>query len=249
MTRFFTPLGEFAFFAAHVLGSVFSRRWRFASLVRETQRVGVESLTVVNLCAFAIGVVLVLQSASLLARFGAKAQVATLMSAAFVREIGPVFTAIMFSGRVGTGIAAELSSMVVTEQVDAYRAFGTDPIARLATPRVLATLFMLPALTAIADVVGIFSGYMMGVLELGVPADLYLRNSLRALEPLDVWASLAKGAAFGLAIGLLATFLGLRARRATEAVGESATKTMVACVLAVLGLDVFLTKIFLYFGP
>ena len=248
MTAFFRGLGDFVIFSGQVLGRTFSARYSFRSLVEQMYRVGVESLTVVNLCAFFIGLVMVLQTAALLARLGAKTEVATIVTAAFVREIGPVFTAVMFCGRVGTGIAAEIGSMVVTEQVDAYRAFGADPIAKLATPRVLATFIMLPALTAIADLVGIFSGFLMGLVEFGIYGDVYLRHSLEALDRLDVIMSLTKGAVFGLTIGLIASYKGFRTRQATEAVGQSTTETMVACVLAVLVADVVLTRFFLLLG-
>lgn len=248
MASFLYALGDFAIFAVQVARRVFSRRYTLDSLLAQMRRVGVDSLTVVNLCAFFIGLVMVLQSAFLLARFGAKAQVATIVTAAFVREIGPVFTAIMFSGRIGTGITAELGSMLVTEQIDAYRAFGADAIGKLATPRVLATFLMLPALTAIANVIGVFSGFLMGILQLGVPGDLYLQNSLAALTPTDVVSSVAKGAVFGLLIGLIATYKGFRTRRATEAVGEATTQTMVVCVLSVLVSDFVLTKVLLTFG-
>ena len=248
MANFLTTIGDFAFFSADVLRRVFSCRYTWRSLVDQMYRVGVESLTVVNLCAFFIGLVMVLQSTFLLARFGAKEQVATIVTLSFVREIGPVFTAIMFSGRVGTGIAAELGSMVVTEQIDAYRAFGSDPVARLATPRVLATTLMLPALTAIANLVGVFSGFLLSVLQSRIFGHLYIKNSILALDGLDVVSSLGKAVTFGLIIGLISTYKGFRTRKATEAVGESTTETMVACVLAVLVSDFFLTKFFLTLG-
>jgi phospholipid/cholesterol/gamma-HCH transport system permease protein len=248
MRSFLSSLGDFAIFSNQVTRRVFSRRYTPKSLVDQMQRIGVESLTVVNLCAFFIGLVLVLQTYYMLARFGAKAEVGRIVSAAFVREIGPVFAAIMFAGRIGTGIAAELGSMVVTEQIDAYRAFGTDPIGKLAAPRVLATFLMLPALTMIANVIGIFSGYMLAVLQLGISGDVYLQNSLRALTPLDMVSSVTKGACFGLSIGLVATYIGFRTERATDAVGLSTTKTMVTSVLSILILDLILTKFFLLLG-
>ena len=245
MATFFTAFGDFALFSSQVLRRVFSRRYTVDILLRQMHRVGIESLTVVNLCAFFIGLVMVLQSAYLLARFGAKAEVATIVSAAFVREIGPVFTAIMFSGRVGTGIAAELGSMVVTEQIDAYRAFGSDPVGRLASPRVLATVLMLPPLTVVANVIGIFSGFLVGILQIDVPGTVYLQNVREAITAFDIVCSLGKAAVFGLVIGLIATYKGFRTRRATEAVGEATTETMVLCVLAILVTDFFMTKLFL----
>jgi phospholipid/cholesterol/gamma-HCH transport system permease protein len=250
MRALLVSVGDFGIFSAAVLRRVASRRTfvhrgGFHDLVAQMHRVGVESLTVVNLCALFIGFVLVLQTAYLLSKFAAQGEVGMIVSAAFVREIGPVFAAIMFAGRVGTGIAAEIGSMVVTEQVDAYQAFGVDPLRRLAAPRVLATALMLPALTAIAVLVGIFAGYLLAITELDMSGAVYLEKSKQALEQIDLVESLIKSAVFGLLIGLVATYCGFRTARATEEVGASTTRSMVASVLGVLIADFVLTKFFL----
>jgi phospholipid/cholesterol/gamma-HCH transport system permease protein len=245
MSTFFTSLGEFCEFSGQVLRRVFSRRYTFRTLTGEMHRIGVESLTVVNLCSFFIGLVMVIQMQSMLKRYGAESQVGKVLTASFVLEIGPVFAAIMFTGRIGTGIAAELGSMVVTEQIDAYRVFGADPIGRLAVPKVLATTLMLPALTVIANVVGIFSGFLLVVFQQGEPGRLYVADSLAILGHLDVICCIVKGIVFGLVVGLIATHSGFKTARATSAVGLSATRTMVQGVLAILITDLVLTKIFL----
>ncbi len=248
MTRFFSALGDFGIYANRILRRILRPEFRADALVYQMHRIGVESLSVVNLCAFFIGLVLVIQTGALLAKFGAKGEVSTILSASFVREIGPVFAAIMFAGRIGTGIAAEIGSMVVTEQIDAYRAFGVDPHARLAAPRVAATALMLPALTVCACVVGIFSGYLVVVFQMGYSRETYVHSVLRALGQLDIIACVTKAGVFGLLIGLLSTYTGFRTKRATEAVGESATTTMVRCVLGILVLDLMLTQFFLGLG-
>lgn len=245
MERFFSGLGDFCRFSWLVARRVFARRTRVSACVEQMYRIGVESVTVVNLCSFFIGLVLVLQTAAELSRFGAKSQVSSIIWASFVREIGPVFAAIMFTGRSGTSIAAELGSMVVTEQIDAYRALGADPISRLVVPRVLATALMLPALTVIACLVGIFSGYVLSTVHLGVSGDIYLQYGAETLTHLDVVVCLAKGFAFGIVVGLISTWLGLRTTQATESVGAATTKTMVAGVLTILIVDLFLTQLFL----
>ncbi|MBI4604099.1 MAG: ABC transporter permease [Planctomycetes bacterium] len=248
MKSFFSSLGELFVYAAVVARRVFSRRYSWGSLVHQMHRIGVESLTVVNLCAFFIGLVLVVQTQSMLKRFGAETQVSKVVTASFVREIGPVFAAIMFTGRSGTGIAAELGSMVVTEQIDAYRVFGVDPVARLAVPRILATVLMLPALTVIANVVGIFSGFLIVVFGLHESGTMYLRNASEILAPLDIVCCIVKGLVFGFTIGLVATHIGFKTERATEAVGTSTTRTMVQGVLAILIVDLVITKGFLLLG-
>jgi phospholipid/cholesterol/gamma-HCH transport system permease protein len=245
MRRFFVFLGEFADFSRRVVRRMFSRGFSLGTLTSQMHRIGVDSLTVVNLCAFFIGPVLVIQSQEMLKRYGAEGQVGRVLTSSFVLEIGPVFTAIMFTGRIGTGIAAELASMVVTEQIDAYRVFGADPIARLAVPRVLATTLMLPALTVIANVVGIFSGFLLVVLDQGQPGRRYLEDSLESLTGIDVVSCVAKGVVFGLLVGLIATNLGLRSERDTTAVGLSATRTMVQGVLSILVADLILSKFFI----
>jgi phospholipid/cholesterol/gamma-HCH transport system permease protein len=248
MKGFFSALGQFAGFSTQVIRRVFTRRYPLSSVTYQMHRIGIESLTVVNLCSFFIGLVLVVQTAGMLARFGAKTQVSMVVSASFVREIGPVFAAVMFAGRVGTGIAAEIGSMVVTEQIDAYRVFGADPVAKLAVPRVLGTTLMLPALTVIANLVGIFSGFLLAITTLHVPGSGYLKSSFDILTRTDVISCLVKGLVFGLVIGLIATHNGFRTARATEAVGASATQTMVQGVLAILLIDLILSKTFLLVG-
>jgi phospholipid/cholesterol/gamma-HCH transport system permease protein len=245
MSSFFASLGEFIHFSAQVLRRVFLRRYNTRTLTSEMHRIGVESLTVVNLCSFFIGLVMVIQMQSMLKRYGAESQVGKVLAASFVLEIGPVFAAIMFTGRIGTGIAAELGSMVVTEQIDAYRVFGADPISRLAVPKVLATTLMLPALTVIASVVGLFSGFLLVVFQQGEPGRLYVADSLENLGHLDIICCIVKGIVFGLVVGLVATHSGFQTARATSAVGLSTTRTMVQGVLSILVVDLLLTKIFL----
>ncbi len=243
--RSLVELGDFALYARQAIPRLIGPAARSREGIRQAHRLGVDSLTVVNLCCFFIGLVLVLQTAAVLARYGAKAQVSAMLSVAFVREIGPVFAGIMFAGRVGTGISAEIGSMVVTEQIDAYRAFGADPLSLLGAPRILACTVMLPALTAIGCIVGITSGFVVGLIEGTITSQLFLNDITDALAPLDIIACLVKGTLFGLVIGLVATFTGFRVRRATEAVGTATTTTMVRCVIAILVADLALTKLFL----
>jgi phospholipid/cholesterol/gamma-HCH transport system permease protein len=243
--RALITLGDFGLFAGDVFKAVLSRRFSLRSFLRQMDRVGVESLTVVNLCSFFIGMVLVVQIVHLLVRFGAKAEVSSVIGLSFVREIGPVFAAIMFTGRIGTGIAAELGSMQATEQVDALRVMGVDPMARLVAPRVLASVAMLPALTAIATLVGMWAGWLAAFFTIQLGPVQFLNKALARLEPLDITSSMVKAVSFGLIVGLIATYMGMRSQRNTEAVGTATTRTMVAGVLAILMVDFVLTKLFL----
>lgn len=245
LLRPFNALGDFGRFAAGVQTTIIRGRVPLRSVLRQMDRVGVESLTVVNLCAFFISLVLVVQTVSLLSRFGAQSEISSVIGLSFVREIGPVFAAIMYTGRIGTGIAAELGSMQATEQIDALRVMGSDPMARLVAPRVLASVVMLPALTAVADLVGLFSGFLGALFTIEMAPSMFLQKALSQLTKLDIVSGVVKAVTFGLLIGLISTYMGLRSERSTEAVGAATTRTMVAGVLGILFVDFVLTKLFL----
>ncbi len=244
-SRMLATVGDFGFFSAGVFRSLARGGVSWRVLIRQMERVGIESLAVVNLCAFFIGMVLVIQIAAMLSRFGAQTEVSAIIGVSFVREIGPVFAAIMYAGRIGTGIAAELGSMVVTEQVDALRVMGADPADRLVAPRVVASVLMVPALTAVADLVGIFSGYLATWYSVDFGPYEYLQKAMGQLTRLDLLSSLVKATFFGLTISLVATYMGMRVERSTESVGAATTRTMVVGVLGVLVVDFLITKVFL----
>jgi phospholipid/cholesterol/gamma-HCH transport system permease protein len=245
LLRPLVSLGDFARFSGGVFRALGSRRFSARALIQQMDRVGVESLTVINLCSFFISMVLVIQIAAILSRFGAKTEVSSVIGISFVREIGPVFAAIMFTGRIGTGIAAELSSMLATEQIDALQVMGANPMAILVAPRVLAATLMLPVLTVVADLVGIFSGFLAALFTADISPGEFLRKALENLTRLDLATSLTKALFFGLLVGLISTYMGLRSAGTTEDVGRSTTRTMVAGVLGILFLDFILTKFFL----
>jgi len=237
-------VGRFGVFACRAALSAFLHPPRPREVVTQMHRIGVESLMIVNICAVFTGAVLTLQTAFELMRFGAHFYISRIVGVAFLREIGPVFTALMLAGRVGSGIAAELGSMQVTEQIDALRVMGADPVRRLVAPRVLATLIMVPALTLITDVLGIAAGLITAKVALGVTPSQYMTNCIEPLGALDILSGVVKGGFFGLVIGLISTFVGLETERATEAVGRSTTKAMVTCSYAILIGDFLLTKTF-----
>jgi phospholipid/cholesterol/gamma-HCH transport system permease protein len=238
--------GRFGSFAWRACATCVVAPPRLRDVLAQAHRIGVESLTIVNVCAVFTAIVLTLQTAYELMRFGAHLYISRIVGIAFLREIGPVFTALMIAGRVGSGIAAELGSMQVTEQVDALRAMGASPLRRLVAPRLLGTVIMVPALTLITDVLGIAAGMITAQMALGVSPSQYMATCRNALVPLDVASGLAKGACFGLLIGLISTFVGLETERATEAVGRSTTRAMVWCSYAILVGDFLITKTFFF---
>jgi phospholipid/cholesterol/gamma-HCH transport system permease protein len=233
---------------------VFARPFYWRDTLIQMDRIGVGSIPIVLLTGIFTGMVLALQSSIELTRFGAESFIGNLVGASMVRELGPVLSALMVAGRAASGIAAEIGSMRVTEQIDALQSFGTDPIKKLVTPRILAGVLMLPILTVITDIVGIVGGMVISVLRVGVGADTFLQGVLNTLAesgfvlgviPKDFISGLAKPVAFGAIITLTACYYGLNTRGGTEGVGDAATRAVVACSVLILATDYFLTQLLL----
>jgi phospholipid/cholesterol/gamma-HCH transport system permease protein len=189
------------------------------------------------------GAVLALQSGLTLDQFGARSVVGRLVSASMVKELGPVLTALMVTGRVGSGIAAELGSMVVTEQINALRALGTDPIRKLVVPRTIAGIVMVPILTVIADGVGMIGAWIITVTQLRVASSVYWRSTYEGLYIQDCWMGLIKPFFLGFAIVSIGCHVGLRTTGGTQGVGRATTSAVVAASVAVLAVDFFITKL------
>lgn len=217
------------------------RYWH--DIVEQFDRIGLGSLTVVLLTGFFTGAVLALQTGITLDQFGARPFVGRLVSASMVKELGPVLTGLMLAGRVGSGIAAELGSMVVTDQINALRALGTDPVRKLVVPRVLAGLFMAPVLTVIADVVGIIGGWLIAVFQLRVASSLYWSSVEEGLYIQDAWMGLLKPFFLGFAIVTIGCHVGLRTHGGTQGVGRATTSAVVASSVAVIAVDFFASRL------
>jgi phospholipid/cholesterol/gamma-HCH transport system permease protein len=195
------------------------------------------------LTGFFTGAVLALQSGMTLDQFGARPFVGRLVSASMIKELGPVLTGLMLAGRVGSGIAAELGSMMVTDQINALRALGTDPVRKLVVPRVLAGFVMAPVLTAIADAVGILGGWLIAVFQLRVASSVYWTSIIEALYIEDVWMGLLKPFFLGFAIVTIGCHVGLRTSGGTQGVGRATTNAVVAASVAVIAVDFFVTRL------
>jgi phospholipid/cholesterol/gamma-HCH transport system permease protein len=233
---------EFLRLLAHV-GRGLSRPFYYRDLVQQLELIGIGSLTVVILTGLFTGMVLALQSGMTLDQFGARSVVGRLVSASMVRELGPVLTALMVTGRVGSGIAAELGSMVVTDQIAALRALGTDPVRKLVVPRVIAGTVMVPVLTIIANAVGMLGGLLISITQLRVAASVYWSNVLQGLFMPDLWMGLIKPVVFGFALVAIGCHVGLRTRGGTQGVGRATTNSVVAGSVVVLILDFLITKL------
>jgi phospholipid/cholesterol/gamma-HCH transport system permease protein len=215
-------------------------------VVLQMDAIGVGSMPVVVLTGLFSGAVMALQMSRALAQYGQVGRTGMIVAISLVRELGPDLTALMVAGRVSSGIASELGSMKVTEQIDAMRALGTDPIQKLVTPRLLATAIMLPLLTIIADFVGIFAGWVISVFFLNLTTRQYWSSAWRALVWNDVAQGLVKPFAFAFIIALIGCFYGLRTTGGTQGVGRSTTQAMVTSSVLIFVLTYFITQIFLY---
>ena len=212
-------------------------------MVEQFDAIGAGSLTVVLLTGVFTGMVLALQSGIILDKFGARSMVGQLVGASMIKELGPVLTALMLAGRVGSGIAAELGSMSVTDQINALRALGTDPIRKLVVPRVLAGLFMAPVLTVIADAVGIVGGWLIARYQLQVASSLYWTSITDALYIQDTWMGIIKPFFLGYAIVTIGCHVGLRTSGGTQGVGRATTSAVVAASVAVIAVDFFVSRL------
>jgi len=234
---------EYMRLQAATISGVFSRPFYFHDMVEQFDQIGIGSLTVVLLTGFFTGAVLALQSGFTLDQLGARPFVGRLVSASMIKELGPVLTGLMLAGRIGSGIAAELGSMVVTDQINALRALGTDPIRKLVVPRVLAGFFMAPVLTVIADTVGILGGWIVAVYQLRVASGLYWTSITDALYLQDAWMGIIKPFFLGYVIVTIGCHVGLRTSGGTQGVGRSTTNAVVAASVAVIAVDFFVTRL------
>jgi len=215
-------------------------------ILEQMDIIGVGSLPIILLCGLFIGAVMVLQTGSQFTRFGQTALTGDVVAIALVRELGPTLTGLLVAGRCSSGIASELGSMLVTEQVDAMRAMGTDPSRKLVTPRVLATLVTLPLLTALTDFVGLIGGCLASVFTLRLDAIQFWTRAIDALEFGDIMQGLGKPVFFGLILSTVGCYKGLTVRGGTQGVGRATTQAVVISSVLILVSNLFLTRFMLW---
>jgi phospholipid/cholesterol/gamma-HCH transport system permease protein len=235
--------GEFAQFSWRVLRSIFKRPFELREMFRQMDSIGALSFPLAALAGAATGVVLSLQTRESLTRFGAKGMLPAVIVFSLIKESGPVITGLIVSGRVGAGIGAELGSMRVTEQIDAMEVSAVDPYKFLASTRVAACVLMLPLLTLAADASGIFFGWVSTAIAQPVTFRLFLHSGLKEATLSDFLPPTFKTTIFGLIIGLVSCFQGMRARGGTEGVGRSATRSVVLSSLFIIVADVVLVRL------
>jgi len=218
----------------------------FSDLVDQMDQIGVGSTMIVVVALFCVGGVIVLNAASQFARFGETVLTGDAVSLALLRELGPVFTALLVAGRNATAMASELGSMVVSDQVDAIRGFGIDPIRKLMTPRVLATVLTLPLLVAVGDCAGLVGGFMVAHFILHLGAAEFMSHAINVLVFGDLCIGFTKPLVFGFIIATMGCYQGFRVEGGTEGVGRATIKAFVVSSVVVLVVDLFITRLLLY---
>jgi phospholipid/cholesterol/gamma-HCH transport system permease protein len=237
---------EYSFLAAQSFTNIFSRPHYIQDTLDQMDQIGVGSIPIVLLTGFFIGAVMVLQTASQFVRFGQTSLTGDAVSLALVRELGPTLTSLLVTGRCASGIASELGSMLVTEQVDAMRAMGTDPSRKLVTPRVVATILVLPLLTAFCDFIGLVGGCVAAVFTLRLGVVQFWTRAVDALDVADIMQGLMKPLVFGFILATVGCYKGLTVRGGTQGVGRSTTQAVVISSVLIIVADTFLTKLALY---
>jgi len=247
--------GKFMLDIIHVMGGTYlllqktvQESWRppyyFRLVVDQIYQIGIRSIALVFATAFSTGMVMALQYGYGLQKFGGKLYIPKLVALSLIKELGPVFTGLMIAARVGAGIASEIGSMKVTQQIDAIRALGTSPIKKIVVPRVLATLICLPLLTAFADMVGIIGGLVVAVTELQMDAAFYIQKTVSTINIFDYLSGLGKAFFFGVIIATSACYFGMNAKDGTRGVGVATTQSVMVSSIIIVISDYFLTKLF-----
>jgi phospholipid/cholesterol/gamma-HCH transport system permease protein len=240
---------EYTLLAAQSLLNFFRRPLYMGDMLQQADLIGVGSLPIVVLTGLSVGALLALNAASTLQQFGGITLIGRLVSIGMVTELGPLITGLMVAGRNASGMASEIGSMIVTEQIDAMRALGTDPTKKLITPRIGATAFMLFFLTIIADLLGFIGGYAVAHLLFGVDTEQYWTSVWQNLVFRDVFTGLIKPVLFGLIISTVGCYYGMSTKGGTQGVGRATTQAVVASSVLILLVDFFATKlIFAIFG-
>jgi phospholipid/cholesterol/gamma-HCH transport system permease protein len=247
--RFVEHLGDIATLSYGAARSTFRRPLETEATVYQIESLGVRSLGIVAVTSVFIGMVMTIQFAFGLQRFGGIEYIPRVIVLSFLRELGPTLTAIIVGGRIGSGMAAEVGAMNVTEQVDAIRALGGDPAKKLVLPRVAAAMVVMPLLSVFADTLGTLGALGVCWLEYDIRPRLFMQSALETVQLSDLFSGVAKTPIFGFIIAIVGCHFGLTTRGGTEGVGQSTTRTVVVVSIAILVADFFLTRIFVAILP
>jgi phospholipid/cholesterol/gamma-HCH transport system permease protein len=240
---FFLKVSSLTIFTLRFFKEVIHPPYEFNELIKQSFLIGYRSLPLVGITGFIIGLVLTIQARPTLEKFGAESWLPAMVAVSIIREIGPVFTALIFAGKVGSGIGAELASMNVTEQIDAMQVSGTNPFKYLVVTRVLSATLMLPILVVVGDAIGLFGSFVAVNLKGNVSAHLYFTQIFQSLEYNDLFPAVIKTFFFGFAVGMIGSYEGYNANRGTEGVGKAANSAVVFASLMVFIIDMIAVQI------
>jgi len=240
--RYIESVGDVSMLVIDTVKCYFRNPPSINAITYELFQLGVKSFVIVAVAALAVGLVMAIQFGFGLARFGAKLYVPKIVTISIVRELGPIFTALMMAGRVGAGITSEVGSMKVTQQIDAIRALGTDPIQKIVAPKILACIIAVPLLTIVANFLGIFGGLLISSTNLNVSAYDYFFKSFEIVTGRDVLGGIFKAVFFGFLIGTTGCYYGMKTTGGTQGVGQATTKSVVTASVLVVLFDFILTK-------
>jgi phospholipid/cholesterol/gamma-HCH transport system permease protein len=236
--------GELGLLTVRAFRAMVTPPYEVGLWVRQMEQIGVRSLGVAGITTIFTGMVLALQTALSLPSLGVKYYIGSVVAKSLVRELGPVLTALIVGGRIGSGMTAEIGTMKVTEQIDALRSMAADPVKKLVAPKLVATLVMLPVLTVIGDALGILGGLIVAVATLNVTSGIYLNDVVAKLALSDVFSGVAKSFFFAYFIAIIGCYNGLNTTGGADGVGRATTNTVVLAAILVLVSDFFLTKLF-----
>ena len=246
LKRAVSNVQDYAILCGRTLYAVVTPPYYIQDILQQMDSIGAGSLPIILLCGFFIGAVMVLQTGSQFTRFGQSSLTGDVVAIALVRELGPSLSGLLVTGRCATGIASELGSMLVTEQVDAMRAMGTDPIRKLVAPRTIATLLTLPLLTAMIDFTGLLGGCVASVFSLRLSAIEFWRRAIDALDFADIMQGFTKPIFFAFILATIGCYKGLTVRGGTQGVGRATTQAAVLSSVLIIVADAFLTKVALF---
>jgi phospholipid/cholesterol/gamma-HCH transport system permease protein len=243
LDNFFIEVAEITRFTGRFFKTVYKPRYEIGEIVRQSYLIGYKSLSLVTVTGFIMGLVLTIQSRPTLARFGAESWLPGMVAVSIIREIGPVITALICAGKIGSGIGAELASMKVTEQIDAMEVSGTNPFKYIVVTRVIAATLMVPVLVIFADAIGLVGSYIGVNITDEVSLQLYFSNAINILDFSDVFPAFVKTFFFGFGIGIISCYKGFTSNKGTEGVGIAANSSVVVGSLCVFIIDMIAVKL------
>jgi phospholipid/cholesterol/gamma-HCH transport system permease protein len=238
-------IGGFTMLCVEMVREIFRPPYYFSLIVDQVFYVGVQSFSLAAVTGLATGSVMALQFGYGLARFGGKLYIPTIVSLSIVREMGPVFTSLLVAGRIGSGIASEVGSMQVTQQIDAMRALGTSPVKKIVIPRVIACLIALPLLTLFVDYIGLFGAMLVCSKELGINTEYFISKAIASSVTMDVVTGMMKTVVYAFFLSVTACWKGLHTTGGTQGVGNTTTWVVVTSSIFIMISDFFLSKLFL----